>query len=153
MAGQSKPLPDRTFLWNTAVTTYAGAPVVISTVANTVTNPAGTAADIIVGIAQEDAGPLAPIQAVNAQSLAVQYFGTARCVAKGTINVGNAVKIGPTISITPAGYTSAITIYTVQAATQTVAGSQPYPIVGWAETPSAADGTYVFVRLDLNATY
>lgn len=155
MSGFMKVLPDRTYLWDTTVTTYAHAPVVMKgSTPNTVTNPAGTSADQIIGFAQEDAGPSAPLQAANATSVPVQYFGVVQAYAKGTIHTGGLVKIGPTIVITPAGYTSAITVYTVVAATQTAAAAQPYPIVGRAESESSADGDLIYISLsNLMGTY
>jgi len=157
-ASNYTPLPPNSYYWDTTVTAYQGAPVVLKGSGNPymVTNPAGTAADVIVGIAEVDAGPSVPsseAEAANITVMGVQEYGVARCYAKGTIHAGNAVKCGPTISITPAGYSAAITVYTVQASTQTAAGSQPFPIVGFAVTESSADGDIVYVRLTPGVSY
>lgn len=146
------PFGPNTFNWDTTVTTYRGAPVVYkgSTLSYGVTNPAGTSADVIAGVATIDAGPGVPAfeaPAANITAIPVQEYGVIAMFAKGTINPGNVVKIGPTISTTPAGYTTAITVYTAQAATQATAGAQPYPVLGVAVTGSSADGDIVYVRL------
>lgn len=153
-ASQFTPLSPDTFYWDTSVTTYKGAPVVRKgSTAFTATNPAGTSADKIIGVSNEDAGPSAPNQAVNAKAISVSE-GPCRVAmyGKGTIHTGDVVKIGPTISITPAGYASAITVYTCQTMAQTTAGSQPYPVLGYADSEGAADGDIVYVKL-VNGMY
>lgn len=141
------PVPAGTYLWNTAHSVYAGCPVVQSGTTDEIDLPAGTSADRIVGIALEDAGPAALAQAATQQVIAVQELGIARCYAKGAITAGNVVKVGTTISVTPAGYSAAVTMQTVSAATQAAAGAQPAPVVGIAQNTTANDGDIVYVRL------
>lgn len=154
MAGKHNPYYERTYLWDATQTTYAGAPVVMSSSTDEmVTVPAGTSADVIFGIASEDAGPAAFASAVNEKVVAVQWAGNAQMYAKGAITRGQRVKVGPTITITPAGYTQPITINTAQAATQATAGSQPYPILGVATNSTSQDGDIIYVWLQQGAMY
>lgn len=148
------PITPNSYYWDTSVTTYRGSPVVAKlsgTNPYMVTNPAGSSADIIIGVADMDAGPSVPTlyepDAVSVDVITVKEVGVVAMFAKGTITQGQMVKIGPTISITPAGYPSAITVYTAQAATQTAGGSQPYPVLGIALTNTSADGDIVYVLL------
>jgi hypothetical protein len=146
------PFGPNTYNWDTTATTFRGAPVVLkgSALAYGVTNPAGTGADIIVGVAMIDAGPSVPASeqaAASITAIPVQEFGVVAMYAKGAINPGQAVKVGATISVTPPGYSAAITIFTATAATQALAGAQPFPIIGFAVTPASADGDIVYVRL------
>ncbi len=142
-----QPVPPNTYLWNTAHNIYAGSPVVVSSTAFTADTPAVWSADVVLGIALEDAGPAALGDAVNKDAITVQEYGTAWCYAKGTIAAGSWVKIGATISVTPPGYASSVTVQTVTAATQTAGGSQPYPMVGRALSASSADGDIVYIEL------
>lgn len=154
MAGQHNPNYTRTWVWDTTQTTYAGAPVVGSaSTDDMVTNPAGTNADVIIGVALEDAGPAAYMSAANEKVVAVQWLGVAKMYAKGAITRMTPVKIGPTITLTPAGYTQPITIYTAQQATKAAAGAQPYPVIGVAMNSTAQDGDIVYVLLQPGAQY
>jgi hypothetical protein len=148
------PITPNSYYWDTTVTTYRGSPVVVKPTGNNpymVTNPAGTSADIIVGVAEMDAGPGVPAayepQAANVDVITVKEVGVVAMYAKGAITQGQMVKIGPAISVTPAGYPSPITVYTAQAATQTAAGAQPYPVLGIAITNASQDGDVVYVLL------
>lgn len=142
------PYSPNSFLWDTTATTYRGAPVVYKNVGFTVTNPAASSADRIAGVAWQDAGPSAPAQATSVDVITVLQEGVVQMYAKGTINPGDVVKIGPTISITPPGYSSAITVYTAQTVAQTAGGSPPYPVLGIAVGPAtSADGDYCYIYL------
>ncbi len=149
-----KPIPDHTYLWNTAHTVIAGCPVVTTSTVDEVDLPAGASTDIIVGVATADAGPNALAQAVNATDVPVQVLGTALMYGKSGITAGAMVKINTaTINVTPAGYASAVAVWPVTAATQTAAGSQPYPIVGRARNGTTADGDIVYVDLLIGEYY
>lgn len=154
MAGQWLPFGARTFKWDTTATTYKGSPVVMSTSADdTVTNPAGTNADVIIGVAAEDAGPSAYGIAATQKVIAVTLFGVVPMFAKGSITRGAMVKIGPTITLTPIGAPQAETLYTAQSLTKASAGNQPYPALGVAMNNTSQDGDIVYVLLQPGAMF
>ena len=144
-ASQFTPVEPNSYLWTVAHSVFEGCPVVATGVAFTVDNPAVSSADIIIGVAVEDAGPAALNDAVNKDVITVQEYGVAKCYAKGAITVGTWLKVGATISVTPPGYASAVTMQTVTAATQAGAGAQPFPMVGIAMSAASADGDIVYV--------
>ncbi len=148
------PFGTHTYLWNTAHTVLAGCPVVVTTTTDQVDLPAGTAADVLVGVAAEDAGPNAYGQAAQETTIAVQVYGTVKMYGKASITVGAMVKVASaTINVTPPGYAAAVAVWPVTVATQTAAGSQPFPIVGRARNATTSDGDIVYVDLLIGATY
>ncbi len=149
-----KPIPDHTYLVSGLQTIVEGCPVVVTATPDQVGLPLGTAADLIVGVAQADVGPLALGQAINNTAIPVQVFGTAKCFAKGTIAAGSMVRIfTATINVTPPGYAAAVAVWPVSASTQTAAGSQPFPVLGRARNATTTDGDIVYVDLIPGATY
>lgn len=157
MSGIWTPIPTRAYLWDTAVSTFKGCPVVMSSTADQVTNPARDNTDVIVGIADEDAGPAGFASSVTEKLIAVRLFGVVACYAKGAITAGTYVKVGATISALPtmsgASYTANATLQTVTAATRASAGAQPYPVLGFATTAASADGDIVYIQLTPGAQF
>lgn len=140
--------PDSYYVKSTS-NIYAWTPVVRDTAADgQVMVPGGAGAGNIVGVAIQDAGPLTLAQGPNLTVVPVQQHGRVQMYAKGTVTAGDVVKIGTSISFTPPGYATAQTLFTAQTATQTAAGSQPAPVLGYAESTSGGtDGDTVWVYL------
>ena len=160
MADRWTPIGPHRMLWDTTTTTFKGCPVVASGTADKVTNPAVSNADVIIGVADEDAGPNAYGNAANEQLISVHLYGIVQMYAKGAITAGSPVKIGATITAKPylsdtSGnlYAATQTLQTVSALTKATAGSQPYPQVGIAMNTVSADGDIVYVLLTPGAQY